>query len=109
MTFYLRLAFTSGLALRIKGAAYFTTSQVSETDNKFEDGISCGALSDEQWHGIGVVSTFLWAPRQVMESLAADRKSTLDLVPMLFTLLIKYCDDGEAALKAVNPNLTAAA
>jgi hypothetical protein len=43
-----------------------------------------------------------------MESLAADRKATLDLVPMLFTLLIKHCDDGEAALNAVNPNLTAA-
>jgi hypothetical protein len=34
MTFYIRLAFTSGLALRIKGAAYFTKSQLSETDNK---------------------------------------------------------------------------
>jgi hypothetical protein len=34
MTFYIRLAFTSGLALRIKGAAYFTKSKLSETDNK---------------------------------------------------------------------------
>jgi hypothetical protein len=34
MTFYIRLAFTSGLALRIKGAAYFTKSQRPETDNK---------------------------------------------------------------------------
>jgi sensor domain CHASE-containing protein len=34
MTFYIRPAFTSGLALRIKGAAYFTKSQLSETDNK---------------------------------------------------------------------------
>jgi hypothetical protein len=33
MAFYIRLAFTSGLALRIKGAAYFTKSQRSETDN----------------------------------------------------------------------------
>jgi hypothetical protein len=33
MTFYIRLAFTSGLALRIKGAAYFTKPQLSETDN----------------------------------------------------------------------------
>jgi hypothetical protein len=33
MTFYIRLAFTSGLALRRKGAAYFTKSQLSETDN----------------------------------------------------------------------------
>jgi hypothetical protein len=34
MTFYIRLAFTTGLALRIKGAAYFTNSKLSETDNK---------------------------------------------------------------------------
>jgi hypothetical protein len=33
MNFYIRLAFTSGLALRIKGAAYFTKSQLSETEN----------------------------------------------------------------------------
>jgi hypothetical protein len=35
MTFYIRLAFTSELALRIKGAAYFTKSQLSETDNRY--------------------------------------------------------------------------
>jgi hypothetical protein len=33
MNFYVRLALTSGLALRIKGAAYFTKSKLSETDN----------------------------------------------------------------------------
>jgi hypothetical protein len=54
---------------------------------QFKDGIGCGALSDEQWQSIGVVSTFLRAPRQVIESLTADRKSTLDLVPMSLTLL----------------------
>jgi hypothetical protein len=37
MTFYIRLAFTSGLALRIKGAADFTKSQLSETDNKLPE------------------------------------------------------------------------
>jgi hypothetical protein len=47
---------------------------------QLKDDIGCGALSDEQWQSIGVVSTFQRAPRQVMESLAADRKSTLDLV-----------------------------
>jgi hypothetical protein len=35
MTFYVRLAFTSGLALRIKGTAYFTKSKLSETDNRY--------------------------------------------------------------------------
>jgi hypothetical protein len=34
MTFYIRLSFTSGLALRIKRAAYFTKSQRPETDNR---------------------------------------------------------------------------
>jgi hypothetical protein len=54
------------------------------------------------------VFTFLRAPSQEMESLAADRKSMLDLVPMSFTLLIKHCDYGEAALNAVDQKLTAA-
>jgi hypothetical protein len=36
MTFYIRLTFTSGLALRIKGAAYFTKFQLSETDNSVD-------------------------------------------------------------------------
>jgi hypothetical protein len=31
MTFYVRLAFTSGLALRIKVADYFKKSKLSET------------------------------------------------------------------------------
>jgi hAT family C-terminal dimerisation region len=86
-------------------AKRFTLDSIME---QFKDSIGCGALSDEKWKGIGAVSTFLRVPRQVMESLAADRKSTLDLVSMSFTLLIKHCDDGEAALNAVNPNLTAA-
>jgi hypothetical protein len=36
MTFYIRLAFTSGLALRIKRAAYFTKPQRPETDNTIQ-------------------------------------------------------------------------
>jgi hypothetical protein len=75
---------------------------------QLKDDIGCGALSDEKWQSIGVVSMSQRAPRQVMESLAADRKSTLDLVPTSITLLIKHCDDGEAALNAVDSNLTAA-
>jgi hypothetical protein len=67
---------------------------------QFKDDIGCGALSYEQWQSLGVVSTFLQAPRQVKESLAADRKSTLDLFPTSITLLIKHFDDGEAALNA---------
>jgi hypothetical protein len=30
-----------------------------------------------------------------MESLAADHKPTLNLVPMSVSLLLKYCDDNE--------------
>jgi hypothetical protein len=41
------------------------------------------------------VSTFLHAPRQVMESLTADHKPTFDLVPMFVSLLLKHYDDNE--------------
>jgi hypothetical protein len=75
---------------------------------QFKDDIGCGALSDKQLQSISVVSTFLRAPRQVMESLAADNKSTLDLVLTSVNLLIKHCEHGEAALNAVDANLTAA-
>jgi hypothetical protein len=48
MTFYIKLAFTSGLALRIKGAAYFTKSQRSETDNKAEQPAECSHSNSEE-------------------------------------------------------------
>jgi hypothetical protein len=48
-----------------------------------------------EWHAIDGVSTFLRALRQVMESLAADHKPTLDLVPMSVSLLLKHYDDSE--------------
>jgi hypothetical protein len=44
MTFYIRLAFTSGLALRIKGVAYFTKSQLSETDNSLQRSLQAKIL-----------------------------------------------------------------
>jgi hypothetical protein len=47
MTFYIRLAFTSGLALRIKGAAYFTKSKLSETDNSTLSGVNLADDADE--------------------------------------------------------------
>jgi hypothetical protein len=43
---YIRLAFTSGLALRIKGAAYFTKSQLSETDNMMPLHVHTCAIMD---------------------------------------------------------------
>ncbi len=48
--------------------------------------IGHGTLPDLEWHAINGMSTFLHAPCQVMESLAADHKPTLDLVPMSVSL-----------------------
>jgi len=42
-----------------------------------------------------------------MESLAADHKSTLDLVSMSISLLLKHCDDNEQQLQEINGKLTA--
>jgi hypothetical protein len=55
--------------------------------------IGHNALLDLEWHAINGVSTFLRAPRQVMESLVADHKLTLNLVSMSVYLLLKHCDD----------------
>jgi hypothetical protein len=40
-----------------------------------------------------------------MESLAADHKPTLDLVPMFVSLLLKHCDDSEQQLQEINGKL----
>jgi len=42
-----------------------------------------------------------------MESLAADHKLTLDLVPMSISLLLKHCDNSEQQLQEINNKLTA--
>jgi hypothetical protein len=42
-----------------------------------------------------------------MESLTADHKSTLDLVPMSVSLLLKHCDDSEQQLQEIDGKLTA--
>ena len=61
--------------------------------DEYQDDIGHGALTDLQWQAIDGVSKFLRAPRQVKESLAADHKPTLDLVPMSVSLLLKHCDE----------------
>ncbi|CAN5952280.1 unnamed protein product [Sphagnum jensenii] len=61
--------------------------------------IGHGALPDLEWHAIDDMSTFLRAPRQVMESLVTDHKPTLDLVPMSVSLLLQHCDDSELKLQ----------
>ncbi len=65
-------------------------------------------LSDDQWEHIIVVTTLLRPPHQVMESLAADRKTFLDLVFASITHLIKHCENGETTLKHIDQDLTAA-
>jgi hypothetical protein len=52
--------------------------------------------------------SFLRLPRQVMQSLSADARSTLDLVPMMINRLQKLCERGEAALNEIDITLTAA-
>ncbi|CAM6027525.1 unnamed protein product [Sphagnum balticum] len=41
-----------------------------------------------------------------MESLAADHKPTLDLVPMSVSLLLKHCNDSEQQLQEIDGKLT---
>jgi hypothetical protein len=42
-----------------------------------------------------------------MESLTADHKLTLDLVPMSISLLLKHCDNSEQQLQEIDNKLTA--
>ncbi len=60
--------------------------------------IGHGALPDLEWHVIDGVSTFLRTPRQVMESLAMDHKTTLDLVLMSVSLLLNHYKESEQQL-----------
>ena len=75
--------------------------------NLYNDKIGIGVLSDEQWERIAAMTAFLRPPRQVMESLAANCKTSLDLVSVSITHLIKHCDNGEIALKGIAQDLTA--
>ncbi|CAM6059074.1 unnamed protein product [Sphagnum tenellum] len=68
--------------------------------------IGHGVLPDLEWHAIDGVSTFFRVLRQVMESLAADHKLTLDLVLMSVSLLLKHCDDNELKLQEIDGKLT---
>ena len=75
--------------------------------NLYNDEIGVGVLSDEQWERIVAVTAFLRPPWQVMESLAADRKTSLDLLSASITHLIKHCTNGEIVLKGIAQDLTA--
>ncbi len=53
------------------------------------------------------MTAFLRPPRQVMESLAVNRKTSLDLVFVSITHLIKHYENGETAFKDIDQDLTA--
>jgi len=53
------------------------------------------------------VTAFLRPPRQVMESLAVNRKTSLDLVFVSITHLIKHYENGETTFKDIDQDLTA--
>jgi len=74
--------------------------------DQYTDAIGHGVLPNLEWHAIDGVSTFLHVPRQVMESLAANHKPMLDLVPMSVSLLLKHCDDNEQQLQEIDNKLT---
>ena len=72
-----------------------------------ENDLGTGPLTDLEWMKIGAVVNFLRPPRQVMESLAADKKSSLDLVQLSLTHLIHHCEVNEEELKKINDSLSA--
>ncbi|OAE20506.1 hypothetical protein AXG93_948s1130 [Marchantia polymorpha subsp. ruderalis] len=74
--------------------------------DQYKDDIGHGALKDLEWQVISSVSSFLCAPRQVMESLA-DCKPTLDLVSLSIAMFIKHCNDNEQNLQEIHDALTA--
>jgi hypothetical protein len=74
--------------------------------NLYNDEISIDVLSDDQWERIATVTTFLRPPHHVMESLAADRKTSLDLVYASITHLIKHYENGETTFKDITQDLT---
>jgi hypothetical protein len=73
-----------------------------------EDDLGTSSLSDLEWSKVRAVMDFLRVPRQVMESLAADRKSSLDLVQLSIAHLIKHCKVKEEELARIHPSLSAA-
>lgn len=72
-----------------------------------DDLLGTGPLSDLEWKKIGAVMTFLRKPRQVMESLAANNKSSLDLVQLSIAHLIKHCEASEEQLKEIDDSISA--
>ncbi|OAE22053.1 hypothetical protein AXG93_3719s1330 [Marchantia polymorpha subsp. ruderalis] len=56
---------------------------------------------------IAIVSSFLGAPQEIMESLATDCKPMFDLVLLCVVMLIKHCNNNEQNLQEIHDALTA--
>ncbi len=69
--------------------------------------LGTGPLTDLEWTKISAVMNFLRVPRQVMESLAADRKSSLNLVQLSIAHLIKRCETNEVQLQDIDGSVLA--
>jgi hypothetical protein len=80
---------------------------LDQTMLQHQDALGSGPLTDLEWTKISGVMTFLWAPRQVMESLAADRKSSVDSVQLSIAYLIRHCDTNDEQIKAIDDSLSA--
>jgi hypothetical protein len=66
------------------------------------DDLGTGPFTDLEWTKVSAEMNFLWVPRQVMESLAANRKSSLDLVQLRIAYLIKHCETKEVQLQDID-------
>jgi hypothetical protein len=66
------------------------------------DNLGTGPLTDLEWTKVSAVMNFLRIPRQVKKSLAADRKSSLDLVQLSIAHLIKHCETNKVQLQDVD-------
>ena len=71
-----------------------------------QDDLGRGPLTELEWSKIEAVMNFLRTPRQVMESLAADRKSSMDLVQLSISHLIKHCEVNDPVLKNIDASLS---
>jgi hypothetical protein len=81
---------------------------LDQTMLQHQEDIGKGPLTDTEWTKVSAVMNFLRVPRQVMdESLAVDRKSSLDLVQFSIAHLIRHCKTNEEQLKAIDFSLSA--
>ena len=79
---------------------------LDQTMIQHEDDLGRGPLSDLEWAKIGGVVAFLQVPRQVMETLAGNGKSSLDLVQLSIAHLTKHCDTNVEQLKVGDDSLS---